>query len=370
MVRVLHIVGTMNCGGTQNMLMNIYRKIDTSKVQFDFLINVKEKCFFADEIEELGGKIFYIDKWKLSNTVEYIKKLDAFLSEHKEYDILHSHIASSSAINLLMAKKYGLYGIAHSHSTKGAGSLLKDFHVKLGSFPIRFCAKHYFACSEEAGKIRFGNGIIKSNKFDLLPNAIDIKKYGTDTESLLDVKKKFDLEGKFVLGHIGRFYAVKNHMFLLSVFEEVLKIKKDSVLMLVGSGGEMYEPLKERIKSLSLEDKVIFTGLTSEVSKYLQVMDCFVFPSLSEGLGIVAIEAQCMGIPCFINKTLPQELYINDNVYGISLDDSPKEWAEFILEKGNEKIPEEKAKENVKNAGYDINETVKMLENFYINHSK
>ena len=370
MVRVLHIVGTMNCGGTQNMLMNIYRKIDRSKVQFDFLINAKEKCFFEDEITEMGGKLYRIKKWKPSNTLSYIKDLDAFFTEHKEYQVLQSHIASSSAINLKLAKRHGLYAIAHSHSTKGECNSLKDLPVKLGSFPIRFCADHFFACSKKAGEVRFGKKITKSEKFDLLPNALDIDKYKTTTKSYEEIQKQYDLKDKFVVGHIGRFYAVKNHMFLLSVFEEILKLKDNSVLVLVGGGGEIYEPLVERIKNTGLEDKVIFTGVTPDVSRYLQVMNCFVFPSLSEGLGIVAIEAQCFGLPCFINETLPPELYINHNVYGISLKKSPEEWAKMILEKSNTKICEEAAKENVKKAGYDINETVRMLEEFYSTHSK
>ena len=370
MVRVLHLVGNMSCEGTQNMIMNLYRKINREKVQFDFLVNTSKKCFFDDEIEELGGKIFYIDKWKASNTVKYIRKLSDFLSEHDEYDILHSHIASSSAINLLVAKKRGLYGIAHSHSTKGAGGLLKDFHVKLGSFPIRFCADHFFACSAKAGEVRFGKKIIKSKKFDLLPNAINIEKYKTTSETCEQIKKHYNLNDKFVVGHIGRFDPVKNHMFLLSIFEEILKLNRDSVLILVGGGGESYEPLKERIKKSGLEDKIIFTGVTPDVSKYLQVMDCFVFPSISEGLGIVAIEAECFGMPCFINETLPCELYINDNVYGISLNKTSEEWAKIILEKSNMKVSENIAKENVKNAGYDINLTAKILEDFYVTHSK
>lgn len=370
MVRVLHMVGTMNCDGTQNMLMNLYRQIDRSKVQFDFLINAKEKCFFEDEIIAMGGKLFRIEKLKPSNTFSYIKQLDNFLAEHNDYQILHSHIASSSAINLTIARKHGLYAIAHSHSTKGESLSLSDLYVKLGSFPIRFCADHYFACSARAGVVRFGEKIVKGNKFDLLPNAIDIEKYKTTPESREKINNQYDLNGKFVVGHIGRFHPVKNHMFLLSVFEELLKINEASILMLVGGGGEIYEPLRERIKASGLEDKVIFTGVTADVSQYLQVMDCFVFPSISEGLGIVAIEAECFGLPCFINENLPPELHINDNVFGISLAKSPKEWAKVIIEKCDQKISEEIAKRNVRNAGYDINVTAKLLEDFYIAHSR
>lgn len=366
MIRVLHLVGTMNCGGTQNMLMNIYRKIDRTKVQFDFLINVKEKCFFSDEIEKLGGRIFYIPKWKPSNTFTYIKLLDKFLEEHPECQILHTHIASSAMFNIKSAKKHNMYTIAHSHNMKGEGFSLESMFVKMGSFPVRFMADHFFSCSKESGKVRYGRKVINSDKFDILKNAIDIKKYGKNEETYTALTEKYQLENKFVVGHVGRFYAVKNHMFLLDVFNEIVKKKENSVLMLVGGGGEMQKPLEEKIKELGLWEKVIFTGVTSDVNSFLQTMDCFVFPSFNEGLGIVVIEAECLGIPCFINKTLSEELFINENVFGLSLDESPDRWADYILQNSDKGIPEKTSQDNIIKAGYDINETTKKIEEFYL----
>lgn len=367
-IRVLHVLHGLNCGGAENMIMNLYRNIDTSKIQFDFLVHTNEKCFFDDEVKKLGGNIYHVPYYNVLNHCSYKKALNDFFKNHSEIKIVHGHLGSCAHIYLKIAKKYGCYAIVHSHSSKPDKTNAKKNLYKLFAIKTRGVADFFFGCSVKAGEYRYGKKIVNSERFMMLNNAIATEKYEFDEKERNRIRKEFGIEDKFVVGHVGRFNEVKNHDYLIDVFKCVSDKNENAVLMLVG-GGELEPKIRKKAEMLGLEEKVIFTGVRSDVNLLLQAMDCFVFPSLYEGLGIVAIEAECFGLPCFINDTLPPELYINDNVYGISLNKSPKEWAKMILEKGNIKISNKIAKDNVKHAGYDINITAKMLKDFYIAHS-
>jgi len=365
MIRILHVFMSMDCGGAENMIMNIYRNIDREKIQFDFLVHKNTKGYFDDEIKEMGGRIFRVPRFCLLNYFKYKKSIDTFFGEHKEFAAVHGHLGSSACVYLREAKKC-IFTIAHSHSADFDFFQPKNFIYHELNRITRRVADYFFACSLDAGICRFGKKIKNKDNFQIIKNAINLDKYKYDDITKKEITNEFNLENKFVIGHVGRFDKQKNQAYAVEVFNEILKKNPDSVLMLVGDG-KLRTVIENRVNELGIADKVIMTGIRSDVDKLLQVMDCFIFPSISEGLGIVAIEAEAYGIPCFINDTLPKDLYINENVYGLSLKKEPKEWAQFILEKSKEKISAEIAKRNVQKAGYDINESVKMLENFYLN---
>ena len=363
-IRVLHVLHSLNCGGAENMIMNLYRKIDKNKIQFDFLVHTNEKCYFDNEIKALGGNIYCVPYYNLINQYSYVKSLNEFFKNHREIKIVHGHLGSCSHLYLKVAQKYNCYTVAHCHSSKPDKITAKNILYNFFSIKTRSVADFFFGCSIKAGEYHYGKKIVNSERFKVLNNAIDTEKYVYNEDVYLKIQDKFKIKEKLVIGHIGRFNVVKNHKFLLDVFSEILKINSNSVLMLVG-GGELYGKINGYAEDLGIRNKIIFTGVTQNVNQYLQVMDCFVFPSLYEGLGIVVIEAQCLGIPCFIHDTLPEELYINKNIFGLSLKKSPKEWAQFIFKNRNNKISDKIAKKNILNAGYDINDTVTQLEEFY-----
>ena len=369
-IRVLHVFMRMQCGGAENMIMNIYRNIDREKVQFDFLVHDPGKSFFDDEIKALGGRIFYVPRFRFINFFQYRKALLKFFSEHqREFVAVHGHLGSSACIYLYAAKKYGIYAIAHSHNTYMSGLHPKQMmHHSLNRL-TRLIADEFFACSYEAGMNRFGKKVVKGNNFRVIKNAIETERYTENEGRKQEITYELGVSDKLVVGHIGRFSKQKNHKFLIQVFKEILNIRPESILMLVGDG-ELRGEIENTIKKLGIADNVIMTGVRSDVNELLLIMDCFVFPSLYEGLGIVAIEAEYMGIPCFISDKCSKELFINNNVYSISLKKSPKEWAEIIVKNVDNRINAEVAKNNVKNAGYDIKETAKMLESLYIYYSK
>ena len=362
-LRILHVVSAMRCAGAENLIMNIYRKLDRDKIQFDFVADNPKKEFFDDEIKAFGGKMYYVPRFKGYNYFSYKKAWEKIFDEHKEYKIIHGHVASSAAVYLRMAKKRGLVTISHSHNTKNTLSL-KNILFKIVTFPVRFIADYCLACSLDAGISRFGRKIVNDNKrFMILRNGIEVEKYEFSPEKRDKIRQELGLEGKFVVGHIGRFSKVKNHGFLIDVFEKIQKKRPDSVLLLVGDG-ELRGEIEENVRLRGLSEKVIFAGLRDDVNLVLQAMDSFVFPSFHEGLGIVVIEAEATGLNCFINEKLPEDLQINENVIRLPLDKPAEEWAEKILSYKSDFDRKDGCKKV--SADYDIDEVAGRIEKFYL----
>jgi len=364
-IRILHVIGAMNCGGAETMIMNLYRNIDREKIQFNFLVHTEKECFFDAEIRELGGKIYSVPRFNLINLFRYKKALKKFFGEHLEYTAVHGHIGSSACIYLNIAKKYGMFAIAHSHNTNSTEISLKNVLYRLFSLKTRRVADCFFACSKDAGADRFGKRITNSNNFSVIQNAIETDGFVYNESVRLKVREELGFSDEFIVGHIGRFSYQKNHEYLLRVFAEILKLKKNAILLLLGDG-ELREEIERKISELNLNEHVVLAGVRKDANRFLNAMDCFVFPSHFEGLGIVAVEAQCNGLPCFINETFPTELDINSNLHRLSLQSGPDVWAKEIVENAK-RIPADEAVENVRRAGYDIKQIAKKLESFYCN---
>ena len=360
-IRVLQVVTYMGRGGLETMLMNYYRNIDRNKVQFDFLTHRDERWDYDDEIESLGGKIYHLPKLNPFNK-NYLNALDKFFKEHKEYQIVHCHQDCLSGVVLKVAKKNGVrFTIAHSHNAnqdKNLKYLIKVFEKR----KIPKYADKLFACGDEAGRWMFN-----TDNFEVLNNAIDTDLYTYNEEKASKVKKEFGIENKFVVGHVGRFNPQKNHEFLIDVFNEIQKIKEDSVLMLVGDG-DLRQEIEQKVQDLGLSEKVIFTGIRSDVNDLMQGMDVFLFPSLYEGLGIVLIEAQAAGLKCIISDTIPKDGIITDDVLSLSLNQSTAIWANEVLKyKGYKRSNN---KELIEKADYDIKNNAKKLKQFYIQNTR
>ena len=360
-IRVLQVVTYMGRGGLETMLMNYYRNIDRDKVQFDFLTHRDERWDYDDEIESLGGKIYHLPKLNPFSK-SYLNALDKFFKEHKEYQIVHCHQDCLSGVVLKVAKKNGVkFTIAHAHSASQDKNL-KYIIKTLAKKNIKKYSDKMFACGEEAGKWMF-----ETDNFEVLNNEIDTDLYTYNKEKADKVKKEFGIENKFVVGHVGRFNYPKNHKFIIDVFNEVQKVREDSVLMLVGDGDLRHE-IEQKVRDLGLSDKVIFTGVRSDVNDLMQGMDVFLFPSLYEGLGIVLIEAQAAGLKCVISDNIPKDGVLTDDVTCISLAQSPVTWANEILK--NQEYKRTDNKEIIKKANYDIKNNAKILEQFYIENAR
>ena len=357
-IRVLHVVTYMGRGGLETMLMNYYRRIDRTKVQFDFLVHREFRADYDDEIEELGGKIYRLPNLNPFNKT-YLKKLDDFFEEHKEYKIVHSHLDCMAGIPLKYAKKHGVpIRIAHAHNsnqTKDKKYLLKLWFKR----NITEYATHLFACARSAGQWMFN-----TNDFKVLNNAIDSKGYVYNQDIANKVRTEFGIKkNEFVIGHVGRFAPQKNHLFLIQIFSELSKYDVDAKLLLIGEG-ELRETVEQQVRDLHLDDKVVFAGVRADVPELLQAMDVFVFPSMYEGLPVSIVEAQAAGLPCFISDKVPIECKKTDLVKQISLDDSLELWAKSIISmKGFQK---KDYSGEIKKAGFDIVKNANWLEDFYL----
>ena len=364
MVRILQIFYGMDCGGAENMIMNLYRKIDRTKVQFDFVVHTEKKCFFDDEISALGGRIYHAPEYKVVNHFYYKKWWDAFFKNHKEYKIIHGHMYSIAPIYLKIAKNYGLMTIIHSHNTAeqfNIKELIKScLRLKAGD-----SADYLFACSEAAGKWLYGKTFLQAENHYVLNNAICAEKFVYDKNVRDEIRKEFGIEDKFVIGHVGRFNEQKNHRFLIEIFKSIYKKRENAVLILVG-GGYLEEEIRKKIESLGLLDKVIFAGVRPDINKLLQAADCFVFPSLYEGLPVTVIEAQAAGLPCFISDSITSEVCITDLIEMISINETSDYWSSIILNKVDSIISREETKHKIIDAGYDIASTAEWLEAFYM----
>jgi len=360
---VLHVFALMNRGGAETMIMNLYRNIDRSKIQFDFMVHTEEECAFDDEINKFGGKIFSVPAYEGRNHISYKKSWEDFFKNHPEYKIIHGHVRSTASIYLKIAKKYGLTTIAHSHSTSsGTGFLAIAKNIL--QYPIRYTADYLFACSESAGVWLFGKRACKKDNFFILNNAIDTKKFIFNSTVREEIRKEFQIKDKFVIGHVGRLHAQKNHMFLIDIFKEVHDRNKNAILMLVGDG-ELRHSIEKKIKKLGLSDSVIFTGVRLDIPELLQAMDMFLFPSLHEGLPVTLVEAQASGLKILASDTITKEIAFTDLVNFYSLRSSPKKWAVKALNSLNRNTRQNYLTE-IKNANYDIEENAKWLENFYL----
>lgn len=363
-IRVLHVIGIMNRGGAETMIMNLYRNIDRTKVQFDFVENSDKPAVFDEEIRSLGGQIFRCPHYSVKNHFTYCKWWENFFRIHKnEYSIVHGHLGSTAAIYLHIAKKYGIYSIAHSHNTNAMKNL-SDLRYALFTYPTRFIADHFFTCSREAGISRYGKKIGNDiEQCTHLPNAIEINKFSFNTSSRKMIRNMLGIaDTQFVVGNISRFSAQKNHIFLLDIFERICRKSPNAVLLLVGDGERRAE-IEAYIAEKKLKH-VILTGVKSNTWDYYQAMDVFLMPSLYEGLPVSLVEAQASGLPCCVSSAVPREAAITDLVQFRSLEDSAEQWADWVLTYCHS--PRQDRQSELRNAGYDISETARWLENYYL----
>lgn len=360
-IRVLHVLSAMGRGGAETMVMNLYRNIDRNKVQFDFIVHTEKVRPYDKEIESLGGRIFRVPRYQGSNHLQYKEAWKRFFEDNPEYRIIHGHVRSTASIYLRIAKNFGLVTIAHSHNTS-SGKGVAAFAKNILQLPIRNVADYLFACSEYAGEWLFGKKVKKRDNYYIIKNAIDTKQFIFNKDIRLIKRKEFEIEDKFIIGHVGRFHKQKNHEFLIDIFKEIVSQNEKAILLLVGDG-ELKQCISDKVNKLGLSEKVIFTGVRTDIPELLQAMDVFLLPSLHEGLPVTLIEAQASGLPCVISSEITKEVAITELVKFVSLEANIYEWAKLVLEYSDKSYRYDMSNEIV-NAGYDIEATSNWYQNF------
>ena len=333
-MRVLHCIGSLGLGGSQTVVMEIYRKINRDKIQFDFVVFPEERKGFYDEVKQLGGNVYVCPRYNGKNHRDFCRWWHSFFATHNEYRIIHGHVRSVALIYLQIAKKYGLKTIVHSHSTSN-GSGKAAIVKAILQWPLRYSADYLFACSTQSGEWLYGIHATKKQNFRVIPNCIDVARFAFDAAKREELRKEYNIPlDSFVVGHIGRFREVKNHRFLIDVFCKIVEKRSDSMLVLVGEG-ELQDNIRNYCHKCGIVEKVIFAGGQDNPVPFYSAMDIFVFPSLWEGVPLSVVEAQAAGLHCLISDTITKDVNLTNLVEMVSLQKAPDEWAKIALQKGN-----------------------------------
>ncbi len=368
MIRILHSVSNMDRAGIETMLMNYYRNIDRSKVQFDFLCNKKKKGAYDEEILSMGGKIYRTPGLNPLKFPKYLKYMRELFKEHPEYNIIHAHNGALGVYALYAARKNNIkHRIFHAHGASITFDLKWPLKMFCRSRLLNNC-NHNWTCGIEAARCYFGNKNVEKGNYTFVPNAIDVEKFAFSEETRNNIRKENNLKDKFVIGHIGRFMKQKNHSFLVDIFNEIHKMDSSAVLVFLGDG-ELEDEIRKKVSSLGLTDSVIFKGNVSNAHEWYQAFDVFVLPSVWEGLPVVGVEAQAASLPCVFSASVTKEIKLTDNAKFISLDDNAKAWADEIIKSKNNSIRKDMTGE-ISKAGYNIKVEAYKLQEMYENMAR
>lgn len=360
-LRIAQIIGKWVGGGVEAFIMNYYRNIDRSRIQFDFLCDSDSTSIPYEEIEKLGGKVILIPPYQ--KVFKYHKELIKVLKKGN-YKIVHSHINTLSVFSLLAAKRAGIpIRIAHSHSTTNKKEFKRNI-LKLILRPLnKLFATNYMSCSEYAGRWMFGDKNYNNGKVETVKNAIELNEYSFNEKIRKEYRSKLGIEdNKIIIGHVGRLVETKNHSFLIDLFSNI-KDSDNYYLVLIGQG-KLEQELKSKVKSLGIKERVIFLGQRNDAKNWYQAFDILIMPSLYEGFGMVLLESQASNLPCLASSTIPKEAKLIDDFNFISLDTPIEEWINNM----NKLLKSNKRKSNIEllsQKGYNISSEARKLENYY-----
>lgn len=355
-IRILQIGMHNKIGGVETYLMNYYRNIDRSKIQFDF-INPYDKLCFEDEIKKLGGQIYKVPNFK-KNPIGYYFKIKKIIKQ-QNYNIVHINMLSAANIlPILAASKCKVnHVIAHSHNGNVPEGFLRSVLNRINKKIMLKKNIEFFACSNLAGKWLFG----ENQKFEIINNAIDLDRFKYNENSRKKIRDQYNLQDKYVIGHIGRFSYQKNHEFLIDAFSNYAKKDDNVILMLIGEG-ELEENIRAKVKNLDIEDKVLYIGTTNNIPEYLSAMDIFVLPSRFEGFPVTGVEAQANGLTSAFSNLITREIDISGNCSFLEL--NINKWVNFFENNKN------RTHRKFNDENYDSKNNAKLLEQIYMGFNK
>lgn len=360
-IRVAQVIGKAVISGVDSVVMNYYRHIDKTRVQFDFFMDGYTPSPIDEEILDLGGRIIKLEPYEHSMLTN-MKQCRAAFTKGK-YTIVHSHLNTLSCFPLYAAcRAHVPVRIAHSHSTTSRGEWKRNFIKQLLRPFSKTFATHYAACADYTARWLFGSRTVEKGAVRLIKNAVDTVLFSINKNACKKIRSEFHIENRFVIGHIGRFVFQKNHEMLVRIFAEVYRHNKNAVLMLVGTG-ELETHIRALVKELDIEQAVIFTGMRRDIPDFLNAFDVFFLPSRYEGMPVVGIEAQAVGLPCLMSDAVTKETAITPLVAFFPLHAGIQQWAEKLVQyEHTQKTP---YRALVCNAGFDIHYAAQDLCNWY-----
>lgn len=362
MINVAAIMGKMNSGGKKNLVMEYFRHTNQDIVRYHFVCDADSEAVPEREIIDSGGKVSYVAPYQnIAQNISDLRRLFA----RERFDIVHAYNSTMNLFALTAAKYAGVpvrisesLSMAHKEEPK---TLIKQL-LRLLS---KYGATHYMACGEDCGRWQFGNRLYDEGKVVLFRTAIDTSAHAFDAKIRSTTRCTYGLEGRFVVGYIARFVPQKNPLFMLEIFNAIQTLHDNSVLLLIGDG-PLKRQMMEYIRSNALENKVLYLGRREDIGQFYQAMDCFVLPSLYEGLPVVGIEAQCCGLPIYFSTEVTKEASFCELGHYVALGESPMEWAHAILETATSHGSRKTRSSEALAGGYDSIREAKRLQEFYV----
>lgn len=347
--------GILQKAGTETYMMSVFRNIDPLKYTIDFVVFGENQGAYDQEVLDKNSKIF-----RIPTSIAKTGKLKTIKNQIKDqnYDIVHAHMNALNAPILNFFKKLGIpVLISHSHGSKHfVQNKALIFIKEIWKKKISSITPYLLACSKAAGDFLYGDA-----PYTIINNGVDTSSYDFNTEVRERVRHELKLKDEVVYGHIGRFNFQKNHKFLIDVFASILKKQENSHLVLVGDG-ELREDIVTQIEKLGIKDKVTLLGVRDDIPNILQALDCFIMPSVFEGLPFALVEAQASGLQCFAADTIDSQSKILNNFHFLPLS-CPESWSNSILE--NLDTNRQSTKSILIDKGFDVFENVNKLEEFY-----
>lgn len=360
--RILVISNTIDAGGAETFVMKVFRAMDRKKYVFDFLINKRDSDYYLKEIEELGGKVFYgVSKSK--NPIKCFTTIKKIVRENNYKTILCIAVHPAGFIDLLAAKMGGAKIILTRSTNSHAGGLISPIIASLSRPFMRLFSTVKLSPSKEAAVWLFGKRTVKQGKVKLINNGVDISVFLYNEDIRKNLRKELGIsEDCLAVGHIGRFNRQKNHFKIIGIFKEIITLKPESRLILVGEG-DGRKDVEKLVEQYHLSESVLFLGIRKDVPALLSAFDVMVFPSLFEGMPNTIIEAQACDLPCVISDTISPDVKINADVIQMPLEVSDKEWATSVI---NIIKKQRGDTSNIINkAGYSIGGTTKILTDLF-----
>ena len=362
-LHVLHVFGRLNRGGAESRVMDLYRNVDRTKVQFDFMQHTTKVCDFQPEIEQLGGKVYHVPPFRFWNYLSYCKAWKQFIREHPEIRIVHGHMTSTASVYLPIARKKGVFTIAHSRNA-GVDKGIKGKLTKFLRRNLKEKCDRCFACSKLAGEAVFGKEAMEQGRVTIIPNAIDAAGFTFDPEVRRQKREELHIQPEeFLIGEVGRFDPQKNQKYAVEILAECRKKNFPAKLILIGEGPLM-ETVRQQVEELQLQKYVIFTGLQKDVVPFYQAMDFFLLPSFYEGLPGVAVEAQASGLRGILSDAITTETAMTSLMEFRSVQEPPEVWADRIMACGH--YERQNTLVQMQKAGFDVKSLAKQLQDFYL----
>ncbi|NGT64004.1 glycosyltransferase family 1 protein [Clostridium perfringens] len=363
-IKIAHVVTRLEYGGVESVILNYVNNME-DKYRYDFHIITQD--INADgcvKLFENNSFKVHITTHKRKSIYKNIREIYKILKKEK-FDIVHCHMTLTNFYVLIMAIILRIkVRICHCHSAFIANSIRKKIYYKvLGKINI-LSSNVRIACGYNAGYFLYGKRMMENNDVYILNNAIDTKRFSFNNDVRKTLRKELKVNEKdFLIGHVGRFMEVKNHIFLLEILKDMVK-ENDNVKLIFVGDGELFNDIKKCSSEMGIEDYIIFVGAKNDTSPYYQAMDIFVLPSLYEGIPVVAMEAQCSGIPCVFSTNIDRSCGVLDNVNFMSLNQNKKLWINCI----NQYINSERnffAKDILIEKGFDIKQEANKLSDLY-----